>query len=292
MLNSNLLIPPNSARKPRVCAVSYLNTAPLVWGALHGPQSGLLDLSFAVPSICADRVIEGDADIGIIPVIEMDRFGLDWVSGIGIACRGPVRTILLIARVPFGQIRTLAVDSGSRTSVQLARIILAKKYGALPNVISMEPDLVRMLASADAALIIGDAALALDPTEMEYPCLDLGEEWVNLTGLPMVFAVWSARPGQITPELAEAMRGSCHYGLGQLDAIIKEEAERRGFPEYLVHQYLTRHVSYLLGEEEEAGIRLYLRYARELNTAAPEPTVVEPALMMEDLAHDDSTGSR
>ncbi len=282
MLNSDLPIQPNTPRKPRVCAVSYLNTAPLVWGALHGPQSGLMDLSFAVPSICADRVIEGDADIGIIPVIEIDRHGLEWVSGIGIACRGPVRTILLVSRVPFGEIRTLATDSGSRTSVQLARIILARKYGARPEVISMDPDLERMLANADAALIIGDAALALDPTEIEYPCLDLGEEWVSLTGLPMVFAVWCGRPGQITPELADAMRASCHFGLGQLDAIIKIEAERRGFPEYLVHQYLTRNVSFLLGEEEEAGIQLYLRYARELDSAAPR----------EDLVHDEAAGGR
>ena len=292
MLNSSLPNPSYSVSKPRVCAVSYLNTVPLVWGALHGPQTGLLDLSFAVPSICADRVIEGDADLGIIPVIEMDKHGLDWVSGIGIACRGPVRTILLIARVPFGQIRTLAVDSGSRTSVQLARIILAKKYGALPSVISMAPDLARMLDAADAALIIGDAALALDPTEIEYPCLDLGEEWVNLTGLPMVFAVWSARKGRITPELAETMRASCHYGLGQLDAIINEEAERRGFPEYLVHQYLTRHISFLLGHEEEAGIRLYLKYAHDLNSEVPEPPALEPASVMEELAHDDAAGSR
>lgn len=292
MLDSDLLLQPNFARKPRVCAVSYLNTAPLVWGALHGPQTGLLDLTFAVPSICADRVIKGDADIGIIPIIEMDRHALDWVSGIGIACRGPVRTILLVSRVPFAHIRTLATDSGSRTSVQLARIILEKRYGAHPELISMDPDLVRMLETADAALIIGDAALAVDPTEIEYLCLDLGEEWVNLTGLPMVFAVWSGRHGQITPELAEAMRGSCHFGLGQLDAIIKEEAERRGFPEYVVHQYLTRNISFLLGEEEEAGIRLYLKYARELNVAAPESASAEPASTLEDLAHDDAAGSR
>jgi len=266
MLKSDLPTPFIPPRKPRVCAVSYLNTAPLVWGALHGPQTGILDLTFAVPSICADRVVEGDADIGIIPLIEMDRHGLDRVSGIGIACRGPVRTILLVSRVPFAQIKALATDSGSRTSVQLARIILAKKYNARPNVVSMDPDLVRMLESADAALIIGDSALALDPTEVEYPCLDLGEEWVNLTGLPMVFAVWSGRHGQIPPELADAMRGSCLYGLGQLDAIIKIEAARRGFPEHAVHQYLTRNISFLLGDEEEAGIRLYLKYARELQS--------------------------
>ncbi len=247
----------------------------------------MLDLSFAVPSICADRVIEGHADIGIIPLIEMDRHGLDWVSGIGIACRGPVRTITLISRVPFDQIGTLAADSGSRTSVQLARIILARKYDARPTVVSMEPDLERMLAAADAALIIGDAALRLDPTEIEYPCLDLGEEWVNLTGLPMVFAVWAGPHGHITPELAEAMRGSCRYGLSQLDAIIKIEAERRGFPEYLVHQYLTRNISFLLGEEEEAGIRLYLQYARELDGGAAGPD-----LAREDRAHDDAAGSR
>src|ERR1700745_2680704 len=120
------------------------------------------DLRFAVPSACADQLASGEADIGIVPVIEMARQKLPYFRETGIASYGPVRSILLVSKVPFGKIRKLATDSGSRTSVMLSRIILAEKYGVEPQVISHPPDLAAMLGRADAALIIGDAALRLD----------------------------------------------------------------------------------------------------------------------------------
>ena len=115
-----------------MCAVSYLNTVPLVWGLLHSPDEELratFDVPFALPSVCADQLRSGEADIGIVPVIEMARQKLDYFPATGIACHGPVRSILLISKVPFREIRTLATDSGSRTSVMLSRVILAEKYG-------------------------------------------------------------------------------------------------------------------------------------------------------------------
>lgn len=277
----------NEDRKPRVCAVSYLNSVPLVWGALNGPQHGHLDLSFAVPSTCADRVAEGKADVGLIPVIEMDRLGLDYVHGVGIACHGPVRSILLVSRVPFDKIRTLATDTGSRTSVQLARIILNRRYGLDPVILPRRPDLVGMLQVADAALLIGDSALSVEPEELGYACLDLGEEWVDLTGLPMVFAVWAGRGPVITDELERLLLGSCLYGLGDLDRIIEEEAERRSFPDYLVQQYLTRHIVFRLGDEDEEGLRRYLGMAREL-----APAKVEKKGRIAQRAYDEAAGGR
>ncbi|MBI4889184.1 MAG: menaquinone biosynthesis protein [Acidobacteria bacterium] len=252
------------APKPRVCAVSYLNTSPLVWGALNGPQKGKLDLSFAVPSICADRVVSGDADVGLVPIIEVDRNGLNLVSDVCIACRGDVRSIYLISAKDWADVSTLAVDTGSRTSVQLARIILEQRYGVRPKLEVMEPDLPRMLECADAALLIGDAALSIDPSEVDRPLLDLGREWIEWTGLPMVFAVWAGREAGRWPELAGLLEDSRQYGLGELDAIIKIEAERRGFSEELVQQYLTRNVWFHLGKEERAGMNLYLDFARRL----------------------------
>src|SRR5580658_6579308 len=147
---------PTSIPKPRVCAVSYLNTVPLVWGMLHSPDPedgrDVFDLRFALPSVCADQLAAGEADIGIVPVIEMHRQKLDYFRGTGIACHGPVRSILLISKVPFRQIRTLATDSGSRTSVQLARIILTEKFGLAgndaPRLVSMPADLAAMLGEA------------------------------------------------------------------------------------------------------------------------------------------------
>ncbi len=128
----------------------------------------------------------------------------------------------------------------------------------------MEPDLPRMLEHADAALLIGDAALAVDPSEISIPLMDLGREWVDWTGLPMVFAVWAGRDAAQWPDLGPLLEESRQYGLGELDAIIKIEAERRGFSEELVHQYLTRNVWFHLGPEERQGMQLYLDYARRL----------------------------
>src|SRR5215467_14127665 len=112
----------------------------------HGEQSGLFDLSFAVPSECADRLADGRADIGIVPAVELNRQKLEMIRGTGIACNGPVRSILLISRVPFSEIRTLATDSSSRTSVALSRIVLSRKFGVSPEMVSQAPKLGSMLA--------------------------------------------------------------------------------------------------------------------------------------------------
>lgn len=258
-----------SAGKPRVCAVSYLNTVPLVWGMLHGPQRDLFELSFALPSECADRVASGAADIGIVPVVELLRRPLATLGDCGIACRGPVRSILLITRVHPARIRTLAADSGSRTSVLLARIVLAQRYGAEPVILPMPPNPDQMLAHADAALIIGDPALHLDPETIGGQVLDLGEEWHAMTGLPMVFAVWAGSPSVARPEIAPAFLGSCRYGLSRLDEIIRAESAARGLPEALVRRYLTTHIVFELGERDYAGLDAFLRQARELDIVVP-----------------------
>src|SRR5580700_3826672 len=121
---------------------------------LHGPQRGLFDLDFRVTAECAEQVASGAADIGIVPSFELTRQDLEIIPGAGIACHCAVRSILLISRLPAGEIRTLALDSSSRTSVALARVILERRYGAVPQTVSHAPDLDAMLRIADAALII------------------------------------------------------------------------------------------------------------------------------------------
>jgi len=253
------------APRLRVCAVSYLNTTPLVWGMLHGPQHGVFDLLFRVPSECADLVAAEEADIGIIPAFELTRQDLAVVPGVGIASRGAVRSILLISKCPAGRIRTLAGDTSSRTSVALARIVLTRKFGASPNVIPARPDLDAMLAHADAALIIGDPALRIDPATLPYQVYDLGREWTDWTGLPMVFAVWAGRAEVITPDVIAAFQESWCYGQARIEEIIAAESVSRAFPAELVRRYLTHHIVCQIGESERAGMDLYLRYARELD---------------------------
>jgi chorismate dehydratase len=252
----------------KVCAVSYLNTSPLVWGMLHGDQRGAFDLTFRVPSACAGAVASGEADIGIIPAIELNRHDYGRIRGLGIASRGPVLSILLVSSKPFAQIETLAGDTSSRTSVALAGVILARRYGAQPRVISRPPDLVRMLEDADAALIIGDPALHLDPAALGDYVLDLGAEWTALTGLPMVFALWAGRKEAITPEVEAVFQGSYQFGRDHLDDIIRVEAAQRGIRPELARDYLTRYIICELGPAEYRGLELFLEYARTSREAA------------------------
>jgi predicted solute-binding protein len=241
-----------------------------VWGLLHGAQREKYDVSFAIPSECADRLADGRADIGIVPVVEASRLGLTVIPGAGIASNGPVRSILLIAKVPFGEIGTLAADTSSRTSVQLARVVLAHRYDTEPVLIPHSPQLGPMLESADAALIIGDPALGIDPATLDLRWLDLGDEWKRMTSLPMVFAVWAARPG--VPESSYSAADfvdSVRFGMADLDRIVEEEHRKRGMRAELVREYLTRNVVFDFGDNERMGMRRFLTMVSELPSAAP-----------------------
>ena len=255
-------MPPKNPNKLRVCAVSYLNTTPLVWGLLHGPQRGVFDLDFQIPAVCADHVASGAADIGIIPAFELTRHRLETVPGVGIACHGPVRSILLVSSRPAPEIRRLAVDSSSRTSVELARILLARRWNNTPEFTPHTPDLDAMLRIADAALVIGDPALRIEPALLPYHVYDLGAEWVEMTGLPMVFAVWAGPSDAITPQVVDTFQQSCRYGRHRIEEIVAAEAPRREFSPELVRKYLTGHIVHELGARDYEGMDLFLSYAR------------------------------
>jgi len=242
----------------------------------HGAQKGLFDLLFRVPAVCADMVASGQADIGIIPSFELLSQELAIVPGVGIASRGAVRSILLISKRPVGQIRTLAADASSRTSVALARIILSRRFGVEPVVVTRQPDLPSMLGEADSALIIGDPALRIDPEALPFHVYDLGREWMEMTGLPMVFAVWAGPRECMTPEVTAAFQGSCACGLRNLERIAGEEAAGRAFAPDLVRRYLNSHIVYELGAEERQGMRLFLHYARELPVLGEAPAGSAP----------------
>jgi predicted solute-binding protein len=252
-------------QKPRVCAVSYLNTVPLVWGIEHGAQRDIFEMQYALPAECADQLASGEADIGIVPVIEISRQKLDYFRSTGIACRGAVRSILLVSKVPLRELKTLATDNGSRTSVMLSRIILAEKYGVRPAVISRRAELAPMLGEADAALLIGDAALHIDPATLPFETLDLGLEWVQMTALPMVFALWSGRKEVMKPIFEQAFLDSCRDGLAHVDEIARQQAPVRGVTEQLAREYLTRHIVFELNDRDHEGLNLYLKHAAALD---------------------------
>lgn len=248
----------------RVSAVSYLNTWPLVWGFLHGPERGMFEFRFDLPARCAEALGSGEADIGLVPCAELDRLALQFLPHLGIACEGAVRSILLISKCPFRDIRTLAVDSGSRTSVALARILLSERFGNRPVITAHLPSLPEMLAECDAALIIGDPALHLDPAALPYFVLDLGAEWTASTGLPMVFAVWAGRQTVLTPEVAEAFSASWRWGREHMDEIVRAAVAELGYSEALVSEYLNRHIVYELSDRHLRGLELFRRLAGQL----------------------------
>ncbi len=234
---------------------------------LHGDQQGAFDLEFRVPAECAREVATGAADIGIIPSVELSRHDYGHVRGLGIASRGAVRSILLVSSKPFDEIQTLAADISSRTSVALARIILSRRYRVAPQFVPLAPNLDEMLAAANAALIIGDPALHIDPEALDYHVLDLGAAWTEMTGLPMVFAIWAGRKEAITPQVEAVFRASYEFGRAHLHDIIRVEAVQRAILAELAREYLTRHIVYELGDADYRGLDLFLDYARQEQSA-------------------------
>jgi predicted solute-binding protein len=156
------------------------------------------------------------------------------------------------------------MDKSSRSSVMLARIIVAERYGATPHVVSMAPDLDAMMHAADAALIIGDPALALNPATLPYTVVDLGEEWVRLTGLPMVFAVWAGKGACLTKEVGQVFADSCRFGLANLNQIVQEANRQYGMASEFIRRYLTENLVLELGSAERAGLELFRRKVAQL----------------------------
>lgn len=250
----------------RVGTVSYLNTVPLVWGMLHGPQREQVALSFSIPSVCAEEIERGRIEIGLAPVAEIARQGLESIPGLGISCFGPVRSILLFSRVPWRDVRTLAADASSRTSVQLARVILRERYGTEPRITGQQPNLQAMLSTADAALIIGDPALRVDPDQLSFYWLDLGAEWLALTGLPMVFAAWAGKAGSCLKAAFDITQGSYEFGKARLGEIVEQEYGKRQIKKELADRYLRENIRFEIGPKEEQGLRAFLELA---NLARP-----------------------
>lgn len=238
-------------------SVPYLNAVPLTW-ALHkiGFRGTLV---FGTPAQLSGWMEEGKIDAGLIPLAEYLRgVGSGIVAGVSLAADGAVRSVLLVSKVPLFQIETTAVDRGSRSSVLLLKVILAERYGNVPVLFPTEPNLDLMLTKADAALLIGDAALPAQ-TNPRWQVIDLGQEWKELTGLPFVFAAWVIREGVNETELAYWLVKSKIEGLRNLDIIVAEEAQKRNLDRSLVHHYLTECIKYDLTESHIESIRTFNR---------------------------------
>jgi len=275
--------------KLRISIVRYLNTAPLVWGFTNGPLRGKYDLSFTVPSQCAEQLRTGNADVAIIPAIEYQRIDdLAILPDMAIASKKQVRSLLILAKKPIERAKSFALDGSSRSTQTLTRILCAEKWKIAPKFFEAPPDLGAMLQQADAALLIGDpalriavgiekdswpgaqgqtvcqaAALGITNSELLY-VYDVVGEWRSLTELPAVLAVWAAGRDIATPELTADFLASRDFGLSRISEISFDALRELELPQRTLESYLRHNIDFSLDAENRRGLELYFDHAEKL----------------------------
>jgi chorismate dehydratase len=285
----------------RISIVKYLNTAPLVRGFTHGPLRGKYELSFTVPSQCAEALRSGVVDVAIIPAIEYQRIpDLVILPNLSIASKKSVRSLLLVSKKPIQEVTRIALDRSSRSTQALTRILCEKLWHSKPEFFEAAPDLPAMLQNADAALLIGDPALRLAiasapgahrnaaddivstasltgliGTGPVY-IYDIVEKWRAMTSLPAVLAVWAARRGTVAPQLVQDFQDSLAFGLQHVDAIASEASAEMNLPAADLRRYLLENIDYHLDEENLRGLTRYYEFAAELGLI-PRANAVETA---------------
>ncbi len=244
-----------------ISLVSYLNTKPLVYGLEKYLVKHDFVLQKDVPSVCARRLLEGEVDLGIIPSIEYARSKGAWeiVPELCIASRGAVKSVNLFFKKDLRDLRKIAVDTSSRTSVALLKILLRERYELEPELIAMPPDLERMLEQTDAALVIGDRALYYQQSHPFF--LDLGEEWFDMTGLPFVYAFWAGHELSLSEEDVKTLQESYRIGAQHIKEICSDYAKDASQAPSFYQDYLERHIHYQFGEEEKQGLKEFYHYA-------------------------------
>jgi chorismate dehydratase len=240
--------------KIRISLVNYLNSAPLGWAFLHGPYHGMFQVIPSSPANCADQLSRGEVDIGLIPSIEYQRIpNLKIMPEISISSLGHVRSILLIRPKGKREIRSVALDTSSRTSVSLVQILLKLKTGIRPDFVACPPDLDSMLKQCDAALLIGDAALRV-PIE-DYEVMDLAAEWVEWQQRPFVCAFWACRKDAVlSEELNAVFLEAKQWGLDRRREIAGVYANSLSLPAPFLENYLHQNIDYDLGNGHIEGL--------------------------------------
>ncbi len=264
----------------RVAAINFLNPAPLMWDFEHPPLNAELEQRYRIdrmtPAECAARLATGGADVGLVPIAALATIPrLRILPGCTIASKKRVRSLLLVRRAnrPPNQLRSVATDTASRTTLAYARILFHKWGNSDIPFLPLAADLDRMLDRADAAIVIGDPALLaleeqsnrLERTHEELVYHDLAHEWRSLTGLPFVSAVWGiACSSSLDESIAGDFIRSRDHGLANIDAIAAKWSKRLPIPESTIRAYLSENIHYILDEEIAEGMRGFFSMAAEL----------------------------
>jgi chorismate dehydratase len=251
----------------RLGAVGYLNARPLTWALDRSPNRW--QVRYDLPAVCARLLYDDEVDLGLVPSIEYLRSDdYRFVPGVGIGSRGPVASVALFTRRKLENIRHIALDTSSRTSVTLIQVLCHRRYRIAPEFVPHGPDLAAMVRDYDAGLLIGDPALEADASALGVTKIDLGAEWTDMTGLPFIYAAWTGRAGAIGPEEVRLLQEAQSEGIASYPAIAAEYGDSRAAATDRALAYLSDNMRYGLGPDEEKGLQLFLDYAADLGLAA------------------------
>ncbi|MGW0564182.1 menaquinone biosynthetic enzyme MqnA/MqnD family protein [Streptomyces sp. NPDC003016] len=272
--------------RPRVGHIQFLNCLPLYWGLAR--TGALLDfqLSKDTPERLSEQLVRGDLDIAPVTLVEFLRNADDLVAfpDLAVGCDGPVMSCVIVSQVPLARLdkARVALGSTSRTSVRLAQLLLAEQYGVQPDYYTCPPDLGVMMQEADAAVLIGDAALRAslhDAPRLGLQVHDLGQMWKEWTGLPFVFAVWAARKDYLAREpdvvkkVHEAFLTSRDLSLDEVAEVAEQAARWEVFDAELLERYFTT-LDFRFGPDQLAGVREFARRTGP-DTGYPADVTVE-----------------
>jgi chorismate dehydratase len=250
----------------RLGAVSYLNVRPLVHGLDARPD--LVSIRFDVPSLCARLLAEGAIDLGMVPSItHLNRPGDRIVPGVCIGSDGPVASVAIFTRRPIRDVRTLALDTSSRTSAALTRILCARRFDIAPTFLPHDPDPAAMLAAADAALVIGDPALFADARALGAEKIDLGAAWTDMTRLPFVWAFWAGRAGAAGADVVAVLQRAAAAGMTCSDALADAYCAGNPARQSIARRYLRDNLRFELDDRALDGLRLFYREAAAVGAA-------------------------
>ena len=250
----------------RLGAVGYLNARPLTWALDRAPERW--KIRYDVPAVCSALLRSREVDLGLVPsfdYLEGEDYRL--VPGVGIGSYGPVASVALFARVPLEDIRRIALDASSRTSVALVKVLCHHRFHITPEFVPCGPDIEDMMRRADAALLIGDPALEADYEVLGLRKIDLGAEWTKMTSLPFVYAAWTGRTGAVSPTDVRLLQDAQEEGQQALEAIASEFADGDVVRAERAATYLRDNVRYGIRADDARGLQMFLDYAADLGLA-------------------------
>jgi chorismate dehydratase len=252
------------AGKLRVSFIEFLNAIPLGWGFLHGAHKGAFEVLFDVPSECARHLAEEKAEVGLIPVIEYQRIpNLRIIPDISIASRRKVKSVLFASQVPIEHVTSVALDSSSRTSAVLLKILLSEFYGR-KSVIYTEhpPEPQKMLNHCESALLIGHHAIKASLNGLFV--YDLAHEWHRFTSLPFVFAFWAVRDSVDVSHQRDIFHLSKKEGILKTEAISRLYSPKLALSPEEIQAYLEQNLDYSLDEMNQAGLDRFFQLASKV----------------------------